>query len=131
MAVKQANSAHRGFYGGTHGNMATAVGSCTEATAANDEVIFGKLPTGLSIKKVGAGCNAAAAGVTVDLKMRTKDGTETVLAAGLDVNNKFTVKDIYPVQVGFDDVEVFAVVKGGARTAPLVVTVEYLTIGTM
>lgn len=131
MAVIQANSAHRGFYGGTHGNMATAVGTCTTATVANDEVVFGKLPTGLSIKKIGAGCNAAAAGVTVDVKMRTKDGTVTVLAADLDVNDKFSVKDIFPVQVGFDDVEVFAIVKGGARTAQLVVTVEYLTIGTM
>lgn len=131
MAVIQANSAHRGFYGGTHGNMATAVGSCTTKTVANDEVVFGTLPAGLAIKKVGAGCNAAASGVTVDLKMRTKAGVETVLAANLDVNNTFTVKDIYPIMVGFDEVEVFAVVKGGARTADLIVTVEYLTIGTM
>lgn len=131
MATIQANSAHRGFYGGTHGNMATAVGVCTEKTVANDEVVFGKLPAGLAIKKVGAGCNAAAASVTVDLKVRTKDGTETVLAAGLDVNDKFSIKDIYPVPVGFDEVEVIGVVKGGARTADLTVTVEYLTIGTM
>lgn len=131
MAVIQANSAHRGFYGGTHGNMATAVGSCTTNTVANDEVVFGTLPAGLAIKKVGAGCKAAAAGVTVDLKMRTKAGVETVLAAGLDVNDKYSVKDIYPIMVGFDEVEVFAVVKGGARTADLIVTVEYLTIGTM
>lgn len=131
MAVIQANSAHRGFYGGTHGNMATAVGSCTTNTVANDEVVFGRLPAGLAIKKVGAGCSAAALAVVVDIKMRTKAGVETTLATDLDVNAKFTVKDIYPIHTEFDEVEVFAVVKGGARSAPLIVTVEYLTIGTM
>lgn len=131
MAVIQANSAHRGFYGGTHGNMATAVGTQTSGAAANDEIIFGNLPAGLAIKKIGAGCDAAAAGVTVDISMRTKAGVTTVLAAGLDVNGKFSVKDIYPIETNFEEVEIFAVVKGAAITAKLAVTVEYLTIGTM
>lgn len=130
MATVLANSAHSGFYGGTHGNMATAMARCTAATAANDEVTLGMLPAGLSITKVAAGCSAAAASVVVDIKIRNAAGTVTVLAADLDVNAKVTSKNIFPVDIGFDEVEVFAVVKGGARTAELVVTVEYLTVGT-
>lgn len=131
MSTVQANSAHRGFYGGTHGNMATAMGSCTLPTIVNDEVIFGKLPAGLAIKKVGAGCLGAAADAVVDIKMRNKAGDVTVLAADLSVNNVYTVKDIYPIYTEFESVEIFAVVKGAARSAPLTVSVEYLTIGTM
>lgn len=96
MAEIKSQSAHRGFYGGTHGNMATAVGGCSAPMAINDVVVLGTLPAGLSIKKVGAGCASASAASTVDISTRTKAGTVTVLAAALSVNATFSVKDIFP-----------------------------------
>ncbi|MGL4518012.1 MAG: hypothetical protein ACRCUH_15135 [Shewanella sp.] len=131
MAEITSQSAHRGFYGGTHGNMATAVGGCSAPMAINDVVVVGTLPAGLAIKKVGAGCASASADSTVDISMRTKAGTVTVLAAALSVNATFSVKDIFPVSVGFEEVEILATVKGGAIAVPLAVTIEYLTVGTM
>lgn len=134
MATLQAQSAHQGSYGGTHGNMACVPFVLTGGAAANDIVVLGKLPMGLMIKRVGAGLGVAAAGVTVDIKMIKEDGTSVTLITGLDVNAKLTAKDLVPVYTDFDTgkAEIQAVVKGGAvpDSASLHVYLEYVTIGT-
>jgi len=132
MATIQGQSAHQGFYGGTHGNMSTAIGKFTGVAVANDVIILGKLPQGLIIKRVAAGTAVANASTTIDINAVKEDGSSIALAAALDVNNKITAKDLMPVDTDFSSVEIQAVVKGGgiAAGSNLTVYIEYLAVGT-
>jgi len=132
MATIQGQSAHQGFYGGTHGNMSTAIGKFTGVAVANDVIILGKLPQGLIIKRVSAGTAVANASTTIDINAVKEDGSAIALAAALDVNNKITSKDLMPVDTDFSSVEIQAVVKGGgiAAGSNLTVYIEYLAVGT-
>lgn len=131
MATIQAQTSKAGSYGGTHGNMGAFHGAYTGIAAVNDVLELGKIPRGTLIKRVVASSDMAAA-VTVDLAVVAPDGTSTTLATALDVNAKASAKDIAPVEIGFDDVDLQATVKGAAVTAGkrVDVFVEYLTIGT-
>lgn len=132
MATHKGQSAGQGFYGGTHGNMSTAIGKFTGTAATNDVIALGNLPQGLIIKRVSAGTAVANASTTIDINAVKEDGSSVVLAAALDVNNKVSSKDIMPVETGFSSVEIQAVVKGGtiAAGSNLTIYVEYLAVGT-
>lgn len=132
MATIQGQSANQGFYGGTHGNMSTAIGKFTGTAAINDVIVLGNLPQGLIIKRVSAGTAVANASTTIDINAVKEDGSSVVLAAALDVNNKVSSKDLMPVETGFSSVEIQAVVKGGtiAAGSNLTIYVEYLAVGT-
>lgn len=134
MAVKQAQSLHQSVYGGTHGNVGVALLALSGGAEANDTIELGKLPMGLVIKSVSAGCDKAAAGATLDVAMVSENGTSKTLATGLDVNNKMSEALVAPVHTDFDTgkAEIVATLKGAAiaATTVLYVNVEYVILGT-
>ncbi|MGL4638541.1 MAG: hypothetical protein ACRCVX_02265 [Shewanella sp.] len=121
----------QGGYGGTHGNLACAVLAYTGAVAINDVIDFGTLPPGIQVVRVTAGSDNAAA-TTVDVSLINEAGTPKVLAAGLDVNAKFTAATVAPANTGFENQTLAATVKGAAVVAgkTVYVYVEYVTLGT-
>lgn len=134
MATKEAQSLHQSAYGGTHGNVGVAMLMLSGGAAANDEIKLGKLPMGLAIKSITAGCDKAAAGATLDVVMISEDGTSKTLATGLDINGKMSQALVVPTHTNFDTgkAEIKATLKGAAVTASTVlyVNVEYVILGT-
>lgn len=134
MAIKEAQSLHQSAYGGTHGNVGVAQLMLSGGAAANDVIKLGKLPMGLVIKSVTAGCDKAAASATLDVAMISDDGTSKTLATALDINNKMSQALVVPTHTDFDTgkAEIQATLKGGpvAAGTVLYVNVEYVILGT-
>lgn len=124
--------AHEVAYSGTHGNIGAAIAAFNGALADGDVIELGKLPPGIAIKRVVAGTAKSNASAVAEVKITKDDGTDVVLASGLDINNKMTAKDLALVDVGFDQCLVTVTVSGAAVAvnSNLSIYVEYVTVGT-
>lgn len=132
MADLKAPTLGKPVYNGTHGNMSMAYNTITlKSQASGTKLVMLDIPIGTRITGVRLVNAALGASVTLTVKLRVADGTETVLAASASGTSAKAAETLFsPIMIADNGpAKLIVEIGGAAATGKIDAGIEYIAEG--